>query len=425
MTTAAGRARPPHRRAAAPAPARDVLPSDSPLLRRLAGGPGEERVLRVFAFGFLPGGVVFGLLVTPRLSQQFEYYPVWWIQAVLAGMVLSATLMGALAFLAPVWVLRTLAGISALSGLLAQLSILPIAASWRGPLPSAPPWINDILALGAVAAGIALPGLGALAVTVATALLTFVDYDAVTRGHWLHALQAALYILLFCITFVAFGISSLRAARLAELAEAEALRTVTAAAADNARERERARINALVHDRVLATLLAAARNVPGSEQLRRQDARRALEGLRDLLRSDDDGSAVALSGEELAWALQGVTTDLMPDAVFGYEVHDDVTLPAEAVETLTAATEEALRNSARHAGEANRTVHVLVDRSRVRVDVLDDGAGFDPEQVPPNRLGIARSIKGRMADLEGGSAVIVSQQGVGTRVQLRYKPPAS
>jgi signal transduction histidine kinase len=70
-------------------------------------------------------------------------------------------------------------------------------------------------------------------------------------------------------------------------------------------------------------------------------------------------------------------------------------------------------------------VHVLVDRSRVRVDVLDDGAGFDPEQVPANRLGIARSIKARMADLEGGSAVIVSQQGVGTRVQLRYKPPAA
>jgi signal transduction histidine kinase len=324
-----------------------------------------------------------------------------------------------------VWLLRTLAGVSAAAGLLAQITLLPIAAAWHQPLHDVP-WVNDVLALGIVAAGIALPALGALGVTLAAAVLTFIDYDVASQGAWLPALQNGLFMLLFCTTFVAFGASSLRAARIAETAELEALRTATAAAADSARERERARINALVHDRVLATLLAAARDVPGSEQLRRQDAERALEGLRDLLRAEQNPDApVAQSGEELVWALQGVTTDLAPEAVFGHEVLADVTLPAEAVEALTAATEEALRNSVRHAGEANRTVHVRVEHDRVQVDVLDDGAGFDPAQVPPTRLGIARSMKARLADLDGGSAVVVAHPGVGTRVQLRYRPPGA
>jgi signal transduction histidine kinase len=65
-------------------------------------------------------------------------------------------------------------------------------------------------------------------------------------------------------------------------------------------------------------------------------------------------------------------------------------------------------------------VHVRVAPGVVGIDVLDDGVGFDRAAVPPSRLGLSDSIEGRMRALEGGSAVIVSRPGVGTRVSLQW-----
>ncbi len=46
-----------------------------------------------------------------------------------------------------------------------------------------------------------------------------------------------------------------------------------------------------------------------------------------------------------------------------------------------------MRNSRRHAGEANRTVHVRIGRRSADIDVLDDGRGFDRVTVPPGASG--------------------------------------
>ncbi|HEX3214763.1 MAG TPA: ATP-binding protein, partial [Actinomycetota bacterium] len=50
--------------------------------------------------------------------------------------------------------------------------------------------------------------------------------------------------------------------------------------------------------------------------------------------------------------------------------------------------------------------------------VRDEGKGFDPDQVPTDRRGIADSIRGRIRR-HGGSVSIVSSPGEGTEVQLR------
>jgi signal transduction histidine kinase len=50
--------------------------------------------------------------------------------------------------------------------------------------------------------------------------------------------------------------------------------------------------------------------------------------------------------------------------------------------------------------------------------VRDEGKGFDPERVPPDRRGIADSIRGRM-QRHGGGATVLSTPGEGTEVQLR------
>jgi nitrate/nitrite-specific signal transduction histidine kinase len=59
----------------------------------------------------------------------------------------------------------------------------------------------------------------------------------------------------------------------------------------------------------------------------------------------------------------------------------------------------------------------------VRVGILDDGPGFDTENIPARRLGIQISIAGRLEQLEGGSAVVRSRPGVGTTVILEWRRP--
>nr|HQV18815.1 ATP-binding protein [Gordonia sp. (in: high G+C Gram-positive bacteria)] len=79
------------------------------------------------------------------------------------------------------------------------------------------------------------------------------------------------------------------------------------------------------------------------------------------------------------------------------------------------------RNTRRHAGAgAHVSVDVRVDSSGVQVVVADDGVGFDPDQVPSSRLGIAVSIRRRMEALNGGSAQLLSAPGAGTIVVLEW-----
>ncbi|MEU5645308.1 sensor histidine kinase [Streptomyces milbemycinicus] len=80
---------------------------------------------------------------------------------------------------------------------------------------------------------------------------------------------------------------------------------------------------------------------------------------------------------------------------------------------------EALRNVARYAGvdavrvTAERVDHVIV------VTIADSGVGFDPEHIPGHRIGIKRSIHGRMWNV-GGRATVESRPGHGTTVRLEW-----
>jgi signal transduction histidine kinase len=58
-----------------------------------------------------------------------------------------------------------------------------------------------------------------------------------------------------------------------------------------------------------------------------------------------------------------------------------------------------------------------VEPDTVAAYVRDEGKGFDPAAVASDRRGIADSIHGRM-ERSGGTAVISSEPGGGTEVQL-------
>jgi signal transduction histidine kinase/phage shock protein PspC (stress-responsive transcriptional regulator) len=85
---------------------------------------------------------------------------------------------------------------------------------------------------------------------------------------------------------------------------------------------------------------------------------------------------------------------------------------------LVDACQEAAFNAARHSGASLVSVYVAVEDDQLTGFVRDEGKGFDPEQVPSDRRGIADSIRGRM-QRHGGTATISSSPGEGTEVQLR------
>lgn len=102
--------------------------------------------------------------------------------------------------------------------------------------------------------------------------------------------------------------------------------------------------------------------------------------------------------------------------------HEPVELPRGVVDEVVAAVEAALDNVRRHAGEQARAWVLLdADGQEVTVTIRDTGNGLADgrleEAVGQGRLGIASSIKGRLADL-GGTAEIRSRLGGGTTVEL-------
>ncbi|GGI43547.1 signal transduction histidine kinase [Agromyces flavus] len=133
-------------------------------------------------------------------------------------------------------------------------------------------------------------------------------------------------------------------------------------------------------------------------------------------RATGPGSTSRASAPPLAEAL-GIARDA------GVAVH--VAGPPAALESLTPARRDALEsavaqcliNVVRHAGVAEAEVAVDPGDGEVTVVVIDGGAGFDPDAVPDDRIGLRTSIRGRI-EQEGGTARIWSRPGVGTTVML-------
>jgi signal transduction histidine kinase len=85
---------------------------------------------------------------------------------------------------------------------------------------------------------------------------------------------------------------------------------------------------------------------------------------------------------------------------------------------LVNACAEAVANAARHSGSTAISVYVEVEADNINAFVRDQGSGFDPAVVPPDRRGIADSIVGRMERL-GGTGRVESRPGAGTEVVLQ------
>jgi signal transduction histidine kinase len=89
----------------------------------------------------------------------------------------------------------------------------------------------------------------------------------------------------------------------------------------------------------------------------------------------------------------------------------------EDLGALVRASREAMLNAARHSGASSVDVYAEVEGRQVEVFVRDRGSGFDPDDVPADRLGLRGSVVGRM-ERHGGRATVRSTLGEGTEVHL-------
>ena len=179
-----------------------------------------------------------------------------------------------------------------------------------------------------------------------------------------------------------------------------------------AREDERRRFAAHLHDSVLQTLALIQRQAgdPGSVA---RLARRQEHDLRAWMAGES-----SLNGDTVATAVRNVVSDLEDEHGVKVELTaiGDTRLEAGS-EELVAAAREALRNVARHAPGAPVTIFLDITAGAIELFIRDDGPGFDFVSVPLERRGLRDSVIGRM-QLAGGIATVESTPGEGTEVVL-------
>jgi len=178
------------------------------------------------------------------------------------------------------------------------------------------------------------------------------------------------------------------------------------------RSQERADLAASLHDSVLQTLALIQRNASSPREVARlarsqeRELRTLLYGAGDPTGQLSDAVRAAAAEVEDAYA---VSVDVV--------VVGDIALD-DPVGALVGATREAMVNAAKHAGVAEISVYVEVEREAVVAYVRDRGVGFDAAAVPGDRQGVRGSIIGRVAR-HGGEAAVRSSPGAGTEVTIR------
>jgi signal transduction histidine kinase len=181
------------------------------------------------------------------------------------------------------------------------------------------------------------------------------------------------------------------------------------------RAEERADIAARMHDSVLQTLALIQRRADDPQKVV-QLARLQERELRSWLferRSPDESDLTFAAG------VRQIQQDV--ESRYGVPVEAVTVGDCELDENLTAllaAAREATVNAAKWSGANVISLFAEVEPDSVSLVVRDRGKGFDPSAVPEDRKGLAESVHGRMTR-RGGTAVVTSAEGEGTKVSLK------
>ncbi|HEX3331896.1 MAG TPA: ATP-binding protein [Gaiellales bacterium] len=204
----------------------------------------------------------------------------------------------------------------------------------------------------------------------------------------------------------------------------------------DASNRERRTIAAGLHDGVVQELAghsfqmaAAVERQPPEAEMRRVLAesaagtRNAIRQLRSLLIEiyppalRDQGLAAALPDAAAPLSARGVAVAV--------DVQDELDVPTEVEQLVFRTAQEAIRNVGNHAAAEHVAIGVTRIDGSVRLRVVDDGRGFDAEEMARRRaeghMGLA--LLRDLAEARGGALRIDSAPNRGTTVELEVPVP--
>lgn len=286
------------------------------------------------------------------------------------------------------------------------------------------PWIFFLVNVGVIAALLAfslrMQYVWAVGLPLVYGLVRLVQGDF-SRPFWITTAFDVSFTIILGFVLVSLGWMFRSVAAGVDDVRGRAVAAYATAAAAAAAEEERVAMAALMHDSVLAALLAAERaETPRARDLAVGMAREALTRLANTEAAVlAEGSDEPVGSAQVVAELRRALSELGADAVV--EERGGVGLiPGRAARALVLAARQAIGNSVTHAH--GRGLHIVAEGhgdEGVTVTVSDTGPGFDLDAVGEDRLGIRASIMARMAAV-AGSARIDSGE-TGTVVELTWE----
>ena len=320
--------------------------------------------------------------------------------------------------------------------------LLGLALIWAGMLAVSAEFVWLAFSLWLLA-GFLLSGatavVFALAVLAATVLAPLAHGRPLTAGDVVGPLIGGLF---------AFGIARGYVALTREARERERLvASLVAAQAESSRLQdelaavqrrsgaiaERARLSRDIHDTIaqgLSSILLLARTkaaTPGDSTLDRIETL-AQEGLDDVRRIVAELAPAELDEQALPGALRRMLARLADETAVSTQLQVDEdfpVLPTPVEVALLRTAQSALANVRQHSGATRVVVSLSAWGEGVRMDIVDDGVGFDPAAVPgpPNSPGYGlRAIAERLREL-GGGLDVESAPGDGSRPVGAHSAP--
>ncbi|WP_375407643.1 hypothetical protein [uncultured Amnibacterium sp.] len=303
----------------------------------------------------------------------------------------------------------------------AAVAIWPFAIS--SPIPATPmPWLVAMLPVEAGYLAVAFrrplaPICCAVIVSIDIALVLLLRgglsvLDTIANALFGVAISAVLILLVATVR---------RGVEQADAAQQTALASYGRSRLDDATEHERTRTDALVHDSVLTTFLAAASaEDPEAERLARRMAENSLRVLNHVTRSGESGPVIAF-GKAL-----GDAVDRFDPLLPGWEVDEDalltdLVLPVDAADAVVSSLLHLISASLFHAeGATVRSIRMTaLGPDGVRIVVTDDGRACRPNDPDDERSDRFHAVADLMRAVDG-RAHVRSAPGEGTAVALSW-----
>lgn len=306
------------------------------------------------------------------------------------------------------------------------LLLWPVVVDRTVREPSSQPWIFFLVNIAVVAAMLAfrprIQLFWALLLPILYGWVRLVQGDF-EQSWWVTTAFDVTFTIILGMVIIALGWMFRQVAAGVDEARAQAVEGYASAAAASAAEEERVAMAALMHDSVLAALIAAERAVGVRERtLAVAMAREALTRLANTEASiAQEGSDAPVSREQIVAEMRRTLSEQGVDAVVEERGTVSAEVPGKVARAMVLAARQAIGNALAHAG--GHGLHIIAESAaadRLSIMVLDAGPGFDPEAIGEDRLGIRASIVARMAAVAGTSRIVSDADG--TTVVLTWEP---